>query len=102
MTLSIPAASTDLPESLVGPSRTTDLQRNSCAATTFGTDGLVRWELQARIVAEQPAAQIAERPELSVSAVPGFETDCFDVLSCLEQSSRMPTACLVDRCDLYE
>ena len=53
-------------------------------------------------LAEQLGAQIAERPELSVSPVPGFETDCFDVLSCLEQSSRMPTACLVDRCDLYE
>lgn len=50
-------------------------------------DQLTRWELQARIVADQPAAQIALEMGLSVSAVENFEAEHFNVRHRLQHSS---------------
>ena len=48
---------------------------------------LTRWELQARILADQPAEEVAAAMNLPVGLVTGFESSEFDVRSSLQHSS---------------
>ena len=89
-TTTTPAVATpDSSDSLVDRHGTADEAR-AARPVDFGlTDPLVRWELRARIVANQPVVQITQRMGLSATAIESFETEHFNVRNILQHSSRV-------------